>query len=109
MRRFPLQAEYFDPEFKWGKDGKCPHIDRYRVNFPKSVPWEHGERAYKVYSRLYGTSQSLERLAERAGFGVYEFVFFYYDELIDKYDFDWARRFELIDRYLKENCINDKG
>lgn len=104
-RVFPIQAAYFDPENKWGSDGNnCPHIERYKVNFPRFVPWDHAERAYKVYSRLYGTSQSLERLDERAGFGVYEFVFYYYDEIAG-YKYDWSKRFDLIDRYLKENCI----
>ena len=35
---------------------------------PRSVPWWIAERAYREYSRLYGDSQSLERLAERGGF-----------------------------------------
>jgi hypothetical protein len=30
------------------------------------------EKAYEVYSSKYGTSQSLERLAERGGFGLGE-------------------------------------
>ncbi|MBE4747763.1 hypothetical protein G4177_06165 [Corallococcus sp. ZKHCc1 1396] len=36
---------------------------------PRSIPWSLAERAYADYSRRYGTSQSLERLAERGGFG----------------------------------------
>jgi hypothetical protein len=32
------------------------------------VPWSVAERAYRVYAEKYGTSQSLERLAERGGF-----------------------------------------
>ena len=39
-----------------------------------TVPWSHAEEAYKEYSVRYGTSQSLERLAERHGFGVSEIV-----------------------------------
>lgn len=33
------------------------------------VPWSVVETAYKNYSALYGTSQSLERLMQRGGFG----------------------------------------
>jgi hypothetical protein len=50
----------------WGKS-----ID-YRPlihNDPCTIPWWLAEEAYKVYSAKYGTYQSLERLAERGGFG----------------------------------------
>lgn len=33
------------------------------------IPWSLAEEIYEVYSDLYGSSQSLERLAERGGFG----------------------------------------
>lgn len=33
------------------------------------VPWSIAEQAYSVYSSKYGRGQSLERLAERGGFG----------------------------------------
>ncbi len=33
------------------------------------IPWSTAEKIYKIYSELYGTQQSLERIAERAGFG----------------------------------------
>ncbi|MBZ4371469.1 hypothetical protein [Corallococcus sp. AS-1-6] len=36
---------------------------------PRTIAWNLAERAYANYSRRYGTSQSLERLAERGGFG----------------------------------------
>lgn len=36
---------------------------------PLTVPWSVAEAAYAVYSARYGGSQSLERLAERGGFG----------------------------------------
>lgn len=38
------------------------------------IPWEYAEEAYKEYSTQYGTDQSLERLAEREGFGVFEII-----------------------------------
>ena len=36
---------------------------------PRTIPWSLAERAYVDYSRRYGTNQSLERLAQRGGFG----------------------------------------
>jgi hypothetical protein len=45
---------------------------------PRAVPREVTERAYEVYSGLYGTSQSLQRLNERCGFGVGELIAFLY-------------------------------
>lgn len=51
-----------------------PIIQRPRpqAGDPVSVPWSLAEQAYEVYSHCYGTEQSLERLAERGGFGVIE-------------------------------------
>lgn len=39
---------------------------------PLSVPWSVAEKAYGVYASRYGRSQSLDRMAERGGFGVTE-------------------------------------
>jgi hypothetical protein len=36
---------------------------------PTSIPWSVAEKAYGAYAREYGKGQSLERLAERGGFG----------------------------------------
>lgn len=36
---------------------------------PSTIPWSVAELAYSVYAGRYGTSQSLERLAQRGGFG----------------------------------------
>lgn len=37
---------------------------------PTACSWEDAERAYAAYRRTYGSGgQSLERLAERGGFG----------------------------------------
>lgn len=36
---------------------------------PLSIPWAVAEKAYGVYALKYGKVQSLERLAERGGFG----------------------------------------
>lgn len=43
---------------------------------PASIPWSLAERAYVDYSRRYGTDQSLERLAQRGGFGLKELDMF---------------------------------
>ena len=50
-RKFPIQGE-------WGGIGvgEIP---------PSTVPWSEAEIAYQTHSTLYGTEQSLERLAER--------------------------------------------
>lgn len=47
---FPIQAQR----------GARPH--------PLEIPWSIAELAYSVYAARYGRGQSLERLAERAGF-----------------------------------------
>ena len=39
---------------------------------PCSIPWWLAEKAYEVYSNQFGTTQSLQRLADRGGFGRYE-------------------------------------
>jgi hypothetical protein len=60
-RRFPIQGEArCVPE---GTNRPMRQLP------PLTVPWSVAEAAYAVYSKLYGTSQSLERLAERGGFG----------------------------------------
>jgi hypothetical protein len=41
---------------------------------PCTIPWWLAEEAYKYYSKRFGTSQSLERLAERGGFGRQELL-----------------------------------
>jgi hypothetical protein len=45
-----------------------------------AIPWATAEVIYQAYSALYGTSQSLERLHERGGFGWRE-VEVIFDEL----------------------------
>jgi len=65
-RPFPVQAEssYLDSE------GKRIYPQ------PSKIPWWLAEEAYKYYSAIYGKQQSLERLAERGGFGRGELLFF---------------------------------
>lgn len=50
-RMFPISCER----------GAAPH--------PTQIPWSVADLAYSVYSARYGKGQSLERLAERGGFG----------------------------------------
>lgn len=44
---------------------------------PNQVPWWIAEKAYEGYSARYGTSQSLERLDQRGGFGTTELDMFF--------------------------------
>lgn len=44
---------------------------------PTSIPWSVADKAYHVYRSRYGSGQSLERLAERGGFGANEMDEFY--------------------------------
>lgn len=34
-----------------------------------SIPWSEAEKAYELYCCLFGTDQSLTRIAQRGGFG----------------------------------------
>lgn len=62
-RVFPIQDDY--RQRRWGSQ---------HVHGPRSIPWERAAQAYVAYSTMYGTLQSLERMAERGGFGWYEFL-----------------------------------
>jgi hypothetical protein len=66
---FPIQSQR----------GAKPH--------PLRIPWSVAELAYSVYSGLYGRDQSLERLAERGGFGPGE---------MDEFLPDWRERCDEI-------------
>ena len=57
-RPFPIQRHSYRD-----KTGKMIHRPRH------TIPWWLAEEAYCHYAKLFGTSQSLERLAERGGFG----------------------------------------
>lgn len=54
---------------------------------PLAIPWELAELAYSVYRDRYGSSQSLERLAMRGGFGPCE---------MDEFVPDWRERCDVI-------------
>lgn len=56
-RPFPIQAELSTS--RWGRQKAC------------TIPWWLAKEAYEFYLEHYGryNAQSLERLAERGGFG----------------------------------------
>ncbi len=60
-RPFPIQGELRAPE---GQNGRS------------TIPWWLAKIAYKEYSRRYGSDQTLERIAERGGFGRKELLMF---------------------------------
>lgn len=55
-------------------DRTFPIQARRGTTEPKSIPWADAKIAYRAYCYLYGTGQSLERLAERGGFGWVEYL-----------------------------------
>lgn len=57
-RPFPIQTHSCRD-----KTGKMVHHKRH------TIPWWLAEVAYCHYVKLFGDSQSLERLSERGGFG----------------------------------------
>lgn len=78
-RRFPIQASRIEH-----RDGRIESIPA------TSVPWSEAEIAYETYAQLFGTQQSLERLAERGGFGRGEFTIFRAGMMIDS--MNWGLR-----------------
>jgi hypothetical protein len=67
---------------------------RWAAPHPLQIPWSVAELAYSVYSGSYGRSQSLDRLAERGGFGPGE---------MDMFLPDWRERCDRIT--ILENAI----
>lgn len=57
----------------WQERGRLP------IQNTGTVSWKAAERAYENYARRHGRSQSMERMAERGGFGLQEFAYLYYD------------------------------
>ncbi len=50
---------------------------RFPIQGGLTISWVAAEHAYEHYVRFFGTEQSLDRLAERGGFGLFEFVDLY--------------------------------
>jgi hypothetical protein len=78
-KQFPLQYNYSD-QLRDRREGNTKPIHR-------TIPWEIAARAYNQYAAKYGTEQSLERLAERGGFGHCEMDMLYpnWREAVDEY------------------------
>lgn len=62
---FPIQGEYV--EASGGATGRVRRP-------PGEVPWGVAALAYEHYAKLYGRTQSMDRIAERGGFGWTELV-----------------------------------
>lgn len=52
---------------------------RFPIQRGGTVDWVAAEQAYAAYAKSFGREQSLDRLAERGGFGIYEFCRLYRD------------------------------
>lgn len=50
---------------------------RFPIQGGFDVSWSAAERAYARYAEVFGKEQSIERMAERGGFGLLEFFVFY--------------------------------
>lgn len=66
-RWFPIQGGIY-------RDEKNEVIRPVKPYQRCEIPWWLAEKAYETYSKKFGTSQSLDRLAERGGFGREELV-----------------------------------
>jgi hypothetical protein len=53
------------------------HAKLFPIQGGKGVLWEDAEKAYKTYNRKW-PGQTLKRIAERGGFSVAEFVYYYH-------------------------------
>lgn len=71
--------------------GSPPDALREARTFPiqhgEPIPWTAAEKAYQTYAKLYGRQQSLERLAERGGFGLKEWACLYLGHDADEYHY----------------------
>jgi len=57
-------------------------IQIHPAQTPDSVPWPVAEEAYTEYAAQYGSLQTLERLAERGGFGASEIATLLYERVL---------------------------
>src|SRR4030066_350846 len=63
MRLLKMQKQDNEPMFPISTS------DPYPKPHPVQIPWSMAELAYSAYAEKFGKGQSLERLAERGGFG----------------------------------------
>lgn len=52
----------------------CSKLKPFPIQQGGTIPWWLAEEAYEHYSKLFGEDQSLQRLAERGGFGTQELL-----------------------------------
>ena len=66
------------------------------------IPWSVAERAYARYAQLHGNEQTIERMAERGGFGLAELGYLLrgYGKLKQEDDDDWKRCCEFATREI---------
>ena len=65
-----------------GSDGE--NVQEFPVQsnlHDRVIPWTVAEEAYKEYAAQHGKAQSLERLAERHGFGCSELAILLYQRI----------------------------
>ena len=70
FRLLAIQRQENEPMFPISTQDPYPHPH------PAQIPWSMAELAYSKYARQFGTSQSLQRIAERGGFGPAEMDMF---------------------------------
>lgn len=78
---------------------------RFPIQGGLTISWEAAEVAYQNYARFFGSSQSLERLAERGGFGLAEFSLLYRGDnpFLNRID---ARTSNIIQEAIVRSDIN---
>lgn len=72
--------------------GKGPRMFPMQ-NPPIPIPWSAAEAIYAGYAAMYGRQQSIDRMAERGGFGWGEVAIIYKD----------PKGRNAIERFIKEN------
>ena len=72
MKKFPIQGQTMRKRLP--KGGMERRLDT-------SVGWDLAEEAYRAYAKHYGSNQSLERIAQRGGFGREELALFLLESL----------------------------
>jgi hypothetical protein len=58
---------------------KKPHQEeqRFPISGGLTISRQSAEKAFETYARLFGADQTLERIGDRGGFGLQEFVWLY--------------------------------
>jgi len=93
-------AEELEAEARAAIEGEPPR--KFPIQKATPIPWSLAERAYRTYAEHYGRQQSLERLAERGGFGWSEFLHLYYG------DTTYAKKEEMQARWDADELAQTK-